>query len=83
MAGYYQIENGILKRYTGREEAIRIPSGIHTIGKGALKGCVSLKKAVLPPGLQYIEEDAFKGCRRLEEVVIPDGVTGIGSYAFL
>ncbi len=82
MAGYYQIENGILKRYTGREEAIRIPSGIHTIGKGALKGCVSLKKAVLPPGLQYIEEDAFKGCRRLEEVVIPDGVTGIGSYAF-
>lgn len=82
MAGDYQIENGILKRYTGREETIEIPEGIHTIGEGALKGCVSLKRAVLPPGLQSIEEDAFKGCRRLEEVVIPDGTACIGRYAF-
>ena len=42
MAGDYQIENGILKRYTGREETIEIPEGIHTIGEGALKGCVFL-----------------------------------------
>lgn len=82
MAGYYQIENGVLKRYTGREETIEIPEGIHTIGESALKGCVSLKKAVLPSGLRCIMADAFKGCRKLEEVVIPDGVTYIGRYAF-
>ena len=41
MTEYYQIENGILKRYTGRDEIIEIPEGIHTIGEGALKGCVS------------------------------------------
>lgn len=45
MTEYYQIENGILKRYIGREEVIAIPEGIHTVGEGALKGCVSLKKS--------------------------------------
>lgn len=79
---YYQVENGVLTRYTGREEVIRVPNGIHTVGEGAFKGCVSLKKVVLPQGLNCIMSDAFKGCRKLEEVVIPDGVTYIGRYAF-
>lgn len=79
---YYQIENGVLARYTGREEVIRVPHGIHTVGEGAFKGCVSLKRVVLPQGLNCIMGDAFKGCRKLEEVVIPDGVTYIGRYAF-
>lgn len=79
---YYQIENGVLVRYTGREETIQVPEGIHTVGEGAFKGCVSLKKVVLPRGLQCIQNDAFKGCRKLEEVVIPDGVSYIGRYAF-
>ena len=57
MTEYYQIENGILERYTGRDEVIEIPEGIHTIGVGALKGCVSLKKVLLPHGLNYISPD--------------------------
>ncbi len=82
MGDFYRIEDGGLKEYTGREEVIRIPDGIHTIGEGALKGCVSLKRAVLPPGLRRIMGGAFKGCRKLEEVEIPEGVSYIGSYAF-
>lgn len=82
MEGQYQIQNGILERYTGREETIEVPEGIHTIGEGVFKGCVSLKKVVLPLGLRYIMQDAFKGCRKLEEVNIPDGVQYIGRYAF-
>ncbi len=79
---HYEVKNGILERYTGREEVIELPEGIHTIGEGAFKGCVSLTKVTLPQGLQYILPDAFKGCRKLEEVIIPDGVTYIGRYAF-
>lgn len=78
----YQIRDGVLLRYTGREEEITVPAGIHTVGDGAFKGCVSLKKVVLPSGLARIMGDAFKGCRRLEEVVFPDGVSYIGRYAF-
>lgn len=79
---YYQIENGVLIRYTGREEVLQVPEGIHTVGEGAFKGCVSLKKVVLPRGLNCIMGDAFKGCRKLEEIVIPEGVSYIGRYAF-
>lgn len=79
---YYQIENGVLIRYTGREEALQVPEGICTVGEGAFKGCVSLKKVVLPRGLNCIMGDAFKGCRKLEEIIIPDGVSYIGRYAF-
>lgn len=82
MNQYFQIENGVLLRYTGREEELQVPEGIHTVGEGAFKGCVSLRKVVLPAGLYYIMGDAFKGCRKLEEVVIPDGVRAIGRYAF-
>lgn len=82
MTEFYHIKDGILEAYTGREEEIIVPGGIHTIGEGAFKGCVSLKKVVLPVGLQYIMGDAFKGCRKLEEVEIPESVTYIGSYAF-
>lgn len=79
---YYQIEDGILKSYTGREEAAAVPGEVHTIGEGAFKGCVSLKKVILPPGLLRILDGAFKGCRKLQEVRIPTGVSYIGSYAF-
>ena len=57
----YRIKDGILEAYTGREEVITVPEGVHTIGEGALKGCVSLRKVVLPSGLQTIMGDAFKG----------------------
>lgn len=79
---FYEIANGVLIRYTGREEVLEVPEGICTVGEGAFKGCVSLRKVVLPAGLQCIMGDAFKGCRRLEEVVFPDGLTYIGRYAF-
>lgn len=82
MENDFQIENGILKAYTGREEFIVVPERVHTIGEGALKGCVSLKKVVLPSGLRRILSGAFKGCRRLKEVEIPAGVSYVGDYAF-
>lgn len=77
-----QIQDGVLISYTGREEIVKVPEGIHTIGEGAFKACVSLKKVELPEGLCYIGAYAFKGCRRLEEIELPSSVTEIGNYAF-
>lgn len=82
MEDYYHIREGVLERYTGREQHAVIPEGVHTIGAGALKGCVSLRKVTLPKGLERIGDGAFKGCRNLEEVEIPKGVSLLGSYAF-
>ncbi len=82
MENDFYIENGILKAYKGRDELVVVPENVHTIGEGALKGCVSIKKVVLPFGLSRILSGAFKGCRRLREIEIPAGVVYIGDYAF-
>lgn len=81
-AGNLQIENGVLISCTGRDETVIVPEQVHTIGDGAFKACVSLKKAVLPETLRVIGNHAFKGCRKLVEIRIPEGVSRIGSYAF-
>ena len=78
----FQIKEGIFQKYLGREESVTVPEGIHTIGEGAFKGCVSLRQVTLPKSLRQIEANAFKGCRKLEEIQIPHGVTKIGDYAF-
>ncbi len=82
MTGEFLIRDGILETYIGRDELVEVPETVHTIGEGAFKACVSMKKVVLPPGLKKILSGAFKGCRKLEEAEIPAGVSYIGDYAF-
>lgn len=82
MAGEFSIRDGVLESYGEKKEWAAIPEGVHTIGEGAFKGCVSLKKVELPHTLCYILPNAFKGCRKLEEVRIPEGVKMVGDYAF-
>ena len=48
----FQIENGILKSYTGRQEQVTVPEEVRVVGENAFKGCVSLRKVVLPSGLE-------------------------------
>ena len=78
----FKIKDGVLKAYTGRAEEVVVPEGIHTIGEGAFKACVSLRRTVLPASLRRILAGAFKGCRKLEEVKIPAQVSFVGDYAF-
>lgn len=78
----FHITDGVLSGYTGREECITVPEDVHTIGEGAFKACVSLKKVILPEHLCHILSGAFKGCRKLEDIHIPDSVSTIGDYAF-
>lgn len=80
--GEFIIKDGILEAYTGREQEICVPEGVHTIGEGAFKACVSLERVVLPESLTCIGDHAFKGCRRLAGIRIPEGVSRIGCYAF-
>lgn len=77
------IENGILKACNAKGiTSIKVPEGVHTIGEGAFKGCVSLEQVILPDTVTEILANAFKGCRKLREVKLPSGLTFIGDYAF-
>lgn len=64
--------------YSGKEYRIT------SIGAGASRVKINLKKITLPASLESIEKNAFQSCIALENVVIPDAapLTSIGEEAF-
>ncbi len=82
MAEEYQIENGVLLRYSGESHSLVIPAGVRVIGKDVFKGMAWLTDVVLPEGLTEIDDNAFKGCRQLAAIRFPEGLQRIGHFAF-
>lgn len=78
----FEIENGILKRYTGKENAIVIPDSVKIIGSLAFYDCTKLTSVTIPNSVTSIEEGAFRGCKSLTSITIPNSVTSIGVGAF-
>ncbi|MBQ3490717.1 MAG: leucine-rich repeat protein [Clostridia bacterium] len=75
------VENGILKRYVGKEERVVIPEGITRIGKRAFSHASAMKSVRIPESVTDIEDWAFY-CSHLTEIEIPESVTAIGVGAF-
>ena len=59
------IENGVLIKYKGSEEAVVIPDGVTEIGDRAFACCMNLQYVTLPESVTYIGEDAFSECENL------------------
>ena len=78
----FEIENGILKAYTGSDATVEVPEGVETIADGVFKGMAWLTSVKLPSTLKKIGSSAFKGCRQLKEINFPDGLTEVSDYAF-
>jgi len=78
----FEIENGILKAYTGTANEVTVPEGVTEIGDDAFKGMAHLLKVKLPESVRRIGDRAFKGCRQLNKVNFTEGLTEIGEYAF-
>ena len=78
----FEIENGILKKYTGSGGDVEIPDSVTAIGDHAFQECRSLTNIVLPDSVTAIGGWAFMYCRSLTSIIIPDSVTAIGTRAF-
>lgn len=83
MSGKYtlDIRNGVLARYHGDADAIRIPNGVTKIDKAAFARA-SLREVFLPDGLSTIGERAFDSCENLRCVRFPESLTEISEGAF-
>ncbi len=75
----FAVKGGVLVRYTEEYNVRRvsIPVGVHTIGSGAFKNCVSLSGIVIPDSVRIIGAAAFQDCVCLKELRIPQGVTSL------
>ncbi|MBE6555434.1 MAG: hypothetical protein E7663_04285 [Ruminococcaceae bacterium] len=79
----YQIVNGVLKGYTGKDECIVLPAGITRIGDNVFAENKTLKKVVVPDGVKRIGANAFGFCSELLELKLPDSINYIDEEAFL
>lgn len=78
----FEIEDKVLKKYTGNASEVVIPKNVEIIGRAAFLGKSSLNSIILPDGVTTIEGHAFEDCSGLEYVEIPDSITTIEDSAF-
>ncbi len=78
----FEIENGVLKEYTGTATEITIPDSVTSIADFVFSRCDNLIKITIPNSVISIGDYAFYYCSNLQEIVVPDSVTSIGWGAF-
>ena len=79
----FVIENGILKKYTGRNAEVVIPEGIIGIDSLAFSHHKTMTRVVIPEGVVSIGGWTFHSCFDLTSVVLPKSLRSIGTGAFL
>ena len=80
--GDFQIENGVLVKYTGSGGDVIIPDTVTSIGAFAFSHCKGLTSVVVPDTVTSIGNAAFYDCTNLISVVLPDSITELGKMAF-
>lgn len=74
---YFEIENGLLKRYNGPGGAVTIPDSVVKIKPEALKGNKRITELVIPASVTEIGYSAFQNMPRLESVEFKAGGSGL------
>ena len=79
----FVIENGVLKRYSGKSKEVIIPDGVTVVGSYAFYECVHLIEVFIPKSAKLIEQYAFGLCRALKNITIPTDIERIECNAFI
>lgn len=75
------VEAGVLKKYTGADDNIIIPTNVKAIGEACFEE-MSIVAVKLHDGIKRIENAAFWNCKQLKKINIPKSVEYIGEACF-
>lgn len=78
----FEIESGVLRKYSGNGINAVIPNMVTCIGDSAFEDCESLINVTIPNSVTSIGQNAFKNCNSLINISIPNSVTSFGSGIF-
>jgi len=78
----FDIENGVLIKYRGRDRDVVTPTGITSIAEEAFQYSHNLVSLTISEGVTEIGKEAFYSCEDLTSITIPSSVKSIGSSAF-
>ena len=74
----FQIEDGVLIEYTGKDKDVVIPDSVTSIGENAFYCCRSLTSINIPDSMNSIGKSAFYECKSLTSITITNIVISIG-----
>lgn len=77
----FEIENGVLNKYTGEAIDIVIPEGVTEIATYAFLGS-KVERVSFPKSLKRIDKYAFYNATHLEHIELQEGLEFIGNSAF-
>ena len=78
----FDIENGALDYYSGKEQIVTVPDSVTEIGETAFVANETVTEVILPNGIKEIGESAFSSCKKLKKINLPDSLEFIGKEAF-
>ncbi len=78
----FEIENGVLLKYTGRSDEVTVPDGVTEIISDTFGGCEALSEITLSDTVQRIGEKAFWGCKSLTKLHFPASLNSFEKDAF-
>ena len=78
----FVIEYGVLKKYNGSEQIVKIPDSVSSIGDFAFSGCTGLTSVKIPNSVTSIGKGVFWDCKGLTSIEIASSVSSIGRDAF-
>ena len=78
----FEIKNGVVTKYNGKDENVTVPDGVIGIGVSAFFYQMDIKSVHLPSSVKFIDVGAFRYCSKLEKITLPNGLECIGATAF-
>ncbi len=79
---HMEVENGVLKRFTGKFSEVVLPDAVTSIGARVFTGNKGVQTVVFTDKVENIEREAFYQSRELKRVVNLSKVKFVGKSAF-